>query len=231
MKIEKRKVTNSSKLGDLAKKAVATALGFTATIGLSACDDIAAATTGDNKTQEPDPTCGEVACEQQFSSSSYSDISSSGERLSSEAIEALSSAEQPSSSSSVPYILSGSIAPYEDRSSSSFVETPSSSSFVPPPEAGILPPYEDINDEQNSSSSDATSSSSSEPSSSADIKVIEINPDTLKLDTMIIDTIPKAPFCDPDSSTPGCRVNLCKDPNGCMIFSMVTTFEQDDIQA
>jgi hypothetical protein len=39
------------------------------------------------------------------------------------------------------------------------------------------------------------------------------------------------PLCDPFDNSPRCNVNLCKDPDGCLIFSMVTTFEQDDIQA
>ena len=201
MKIEKKKVVKSSKLSNFAKSAVAAALGIAASIGTTACDDSISAIGGDKK-QEPEPTCGEVECGSEFSSSSYTDISSSGEHLSSEAIEALSSAKQPKSSSSI--ISAGIPHTY----SSSSVKQPSSSSYEPPLQAGILPPYED------SSSSETPSSSSEEKSSSSK---------TEGPDPRIIPVI--------DTLSP--RIHLCEDPNDprCLIESMVTTFEQDDIQA
>ncbi|OWV20493.1 MULTISPECIES: hypothetical protein [Fibrobacter] len=201
MKIEKKKVVKSSKLSNFAKSAVAAALGIAASIGTTACDDSISAIGGDKK-QEPEPTCGEVECGSEFSSSSYTDISSSGEHLSSEAIEALSSAKQPKSSSSI--ISAGIPHTY----SSSSVKQPSSSSYEPPLQAGILPPYED------SSSSETPSSSSEEKSSSSEADIP---------DPRIIPVI--------DTLSP--RIHLCEDPNDprCLIESMVTTFEQDDIQA
>ena len=201
MKIEKKKVVKSSKLSNFAKSAVAAALGIAASIGSTACDDSISAIGGDKK-QDPEPTCGEVECGSEFSSSSYTDISSSGEHLSSEAIEALSSAKQPKSSSSI--ISAGIPHTY----SSSSVKQPSSSSYEPPLQAGILPPYED------SSSSETPSSSSEEKSSSSNTEV----PDPRI--TPVIDTLSP-------------RIHLCEDPNDprCLIESMVTTFEQDDIQA
>ena len=201
MKIEKKKVVKRSKLSHLAKSAVAAALGIAASIGTTACDDSISAIGGDKK-QEPEPTCGEVECGSEFSSSSYTDISSSGEHLSSEAIEALSSAKQPKSSSSI--ISAGIPHTY----SSSSVKQPSSSSYEPPLQAGILPPYED------SSSSETPSSSSEEKSSSSEADIP---------DPRIIPVI--------DTLSP--RIHLCEDPNDprCLIESMVTTFEQDDIQA
>lgn len=201
MKIEKKKVVKSSKLSNFAKSAVAAALGIAASIGTTACDDSISAIGGDKK-QEPEPTCGEVECGSEFSSSSYTDISSSGEHLSSEAIEALSSAKQPKSSSSI--ISAGIPHTY----SSSSVEQPSSSSYEPPLQAGILPPYED------SSSSETPSSSSEEKSSSSEADIP---------DPRIIPVI--------DTLSP--RIHLCEDPNDprSLIESMVTTFEQDDIQA
>ena len=201
MKIEKKKVVKSSKLSNFAKSAVAAALGIAASIGTTACDDSISAIGGDKK-QEPEPTCGEVECGSEFSSSSYTNISSSGEHLSSEAIEALSSAKQPKSSSSI--ISAGIPHTY----SSSSVKQPSSSSYEPPLQAGILPPYED------SSSSETPSSSSEARSSSSKTEV----PDPRI--TPVIDTLSP-------------RIHLCEDPNDprCLIESMVTTFEQDDIQA
>ena len=225
MKIEKKKVVKNSKLSRFTKSAVAAALGIAASFSATACDDSVSAIGGDNKAQEPQPTCGQAACGEQYSSSSYTDISSSGEHLSSEAIEALSSASQPRSSSSIeplsgtPMIIS-----------SSSVEKPSSSSMEQPPEAGILPPYEESSSSVAPSSSSmeileplagdpiVTESSSSEStpdaqSSSSDIKV------PVPQITPVIDTL------NP-------RIHLCEDPNnpGCLIESMVTTFEQSDIQ-
>ena len=214
MKIEKKKVVKSSKLSHFTKSAVAAALGIAASFGTTACDDSMSATGDDNKKQEPEPTCGETACGEQFSSSSYTDISSSGEHLSSEAIEALSSAKQPLSSSSTPLPPPESGSPMADsessmsseRLSSSSVEKPSSSSYEPPPEAGILPPFEEP------SSSESTPDAQSSSSSDIELKKIEPVP---------IDTIDLNP-----------RVYLCPDgTTSCLMVSMVTTFEQDDIQA
>ena len=207
MKIEKKKVVKNSKLSRFTKSAVAAALGIAASFGTTACDDSVSATGSANKTQEPEPTCGEVACGEQLSSSSYTDISSSGEHLSSEAIEALSSARQPLSSSSMVFPPPESGSPMADSESS--MESLSSSSYEPPPEAGILPPYED------SSSSETPSSSSEEKSSSSEADI----------DIKIIDPAPIDTNYNP-------RIHLCPDGTGsCLIYSMVTTFEQDDIQA
>ena len=212
MKIEKKKVVKNSKLSRFTKSAVAAALGIAASFGTIACDDSVSATGGDHPKQPPEtePTCGQAACGEQYSSSSYTDISSSGEHLSSEAIEALSSAMQPLSSSSMVFPPPESGSPMmmsSESHSSSSVEKPSSSSYEPPPEAGILPPYED------SSSSETPSSSSEEKSSSSEADIP---------DPRIIPVI--------DTLNP--RIHLCEDPNnpGCLIESMVTTFEQSDIQ-
>ena len=224
MKIEKKKVIKSSKLNHFTKSAVAAALGIAASFSATACDDSVSATGGDHPKQPPEtePTCGEVACGEQFSSSSYTDISSSGEHLSSEAVKALSSASQPRSSSSIeplsgiPIIMS-----------SSSVKKPSSSSMEPPPEAGILPPYEE------SSSSVAPSSSSMEilEPLAGDPIVTESSSSESTPGIQSSSSEDDDPLCDPFDNSPRCNVNLCKDPDGCLIFSMVTTFEQDDIQA
>ena len=214
MKIEKKKVVKSSKLNKFTKSAVAAALGITASIGATACDDSISAIGDDNKKQEPEPTCGETACGEQFSSSSYTDISSSGEHLSSEAIEALSSAKQPKSSSSI--ISAGIPHTY----SSSSVKQPSSSSYEPMIEAGILPPYED-NPDVNSSSDMAPVSSANVPSSSSEVTEQSSSSSDIDIKPAPIDTIDLNP-----------RVYLCPDgTTSCLMVSMVTTFEHDDIQA
>ena len=222
MKIEKKKVVKSSKLSNHTKSAVAAALGIAASFGTSACDDSISAIGGDDKKQGPEPTCGEVVCGNQLSSSSYTDISSSGEHLSSEAIEALSSSVQtPSSSSYEPIIEAGILPPYEESSSS--VAPLSSSEEEPIMLSGDIAPYED----PTSSSVEAASSSSKVQSSSSrpEVQIEPVNPDTINK-KRIIEPI----FCE--ENDPSCyNIRLCKDPEGCMIYSMVTTFEQDDVQA
>ncbi|MBQ7078845.1 MAG: hypothetical protein IJM92_04100 [Fibrobacter sp.] len=222
MKIEKKKVVKSSKLSNHTKSAVAAALGIAASFGTTACDDSISAIGGDDKKQGPEPTCGEVVCGNQLSSSSYTDISSSGEHLSSEAIEALSSSVQtPSSSSYEPIIEAGILPPYEESSSS--VAPLSSSEEEPIMLSGDIAPYED----PTSSSVEAASSSSKVQSSSSrlEVQIEPVNPDTINK-KRIIEPI----FCE--ENDPSCyNIRLCKDPEGCMIYSMVTTFEQDDIQA
>ena len=222
MKIEKKKVVKSSKLSNHTKSAVAAALGIAASFGTTACDDSISAIGGDDKKQGPEPTCGEVVCGNQLSSSSYTDISSSGEHLSSEAIEALSSSVQtPSSSSYEPIIEAGILPPYEESSSS--VAPLSSSEEEPIMLSGDIAPYED----PTSSSVEAASSSSKVQSSSSrlEVQIEPVNPDTINK-KRIIEPI----FCE--ENDPSCyNIRLCKDPEGCMIYSMVTTFEQDDVQA
>jgi len=232
MKIEKKKVVKSSKLSHLAKSAVAAALGIAASFGTTACDDSMSATSGDHPKQpETNPTCGQAACGEQYSSSSYTDISSSGEHLSSEAIEALSSAMQPLSSSSTAFPPPESGSPMvlsSERLSSSSVEKPSSSSYEPPPEAGILPPYE-----ESSSSEMQSSSSIVEPEPLAGDPIIqessssESTPEAQSSSSSDIDIKPA-----PIDTNYNPRIHLCPDGTGsCLIYSMVTTFEQDDIQA
>ena len=223
MKIEKKKVVKSSKLNKFTKSALAAALGIAASIGTTACDDSMSATGDDNKKQEPEPTCGETACGKQFSSSSYTDISSSGEHLSSEAIEALSSAKQPLSSSSTAFPPPESGSPMADSESSMSSERLSSSSYEPMIEAGILPPYED-NPDVNSSSDMAPVSSANVPSSSSEVTEQSSSSSDIelkKIEPVPIDTIDLNP-----------RVYLCPDgTTSCLMVSMVTTFEHDDIQA
>ena len=233
MKIEKKKVVKSSKLSHFTKTTVAAALGIAASFGTTACDDSMSATSGDHPKQpETNPTCGQAACGEQYSSSSYTDISSSGEHLSSEAIEALSSAMQPLSSSSTAFPPPESGSPMvmsSERLSSSSVEKPSSSSYEPPPEAGILPPYE-----ESSSSEMQSSSSIVEPEPLAGDPIIqessssESTPDAQSSSSSDIDIKP-APIDTIDLNP---RVYLCPDgTTSCLMVSMVTTFEHDDIQA
>lgn len=232
MKIEKKKVVKNSKLSRFTKSAVAAALGIAASIGTTACDDSVSATGGDHPKQPPEtePTCGQAACGEQYSSSSYTDISSSGEHLSSEAIEALSSAMQPLSSSSMVYPPPESGSPMADSESSMYSERLSSSSYEPPPEAGILPPYE-----ESSSSEMLSSSSIVEPEPLAGDPIIQessSSESTPGIQSSSSDIKVPVPQITPVIDTLNPRIHLCEDPNnpGCLIESMVTTFEQSDIQ-
>jgi len=229
MKIEKKRVTGKTQLSTAVKGSIATALGMASTFTLNAC---IGAESGSVMAPEPDPTptCGEVACEPQSSSSNVLDIPKSQERLSSSALEALSSAAKMSSSSNEPPLSAGVpfiSSPSSTESSSSSTATPVSSSMEEPIMlSGDIAPFED-----SSSSSEIQSSSSEEAQSSSSRPTIEIitigpEPDTLIQKPIII----PEERCDP--SSPDCfNVHLCRDSNDCMIFSMVTTFEQDDVQA
>lgn len=127
MKIEKKKVTGKAKLTTAVKGSIAAALGMASTFSLSAC--LGQSESGDpmGPIETPEPTCGETACDPQSSSSSVLDIPKSQERLSSSAIEALSSAAKVSSSSIEPPLVAG--VPLISSPSSS--ESSSSSSVAP----------------------------------------------------------------------------------------------------
>ena len=217
MKIEKKRVVNSSKLSITAKRAATAALGITAVAGLSACEETLSA-NGSSQPPETTPTCGVEECGSELSSSSYTDISSSQEPISSSSLEALSSAAKKISSSSFEPPLTAGVplisSPSSSKSSSSAVVPVSSSEEEPIQLSGDIAPFED----SSSSSEIETPQSSSNP-----IKIDTITPDTVKQEPYTI-------HCEESDST-GYNLRLCKDQNGLTIFSMVTTFEQDDLQA
>ena len=153
MKIEKRKITNSSRLSNATKAGVASLLGMSAIL-MSGCLDeaesspVAGPIEPDNNT----PKSPEVE-----SSSSVADIPLSHERLSSEAIEALSSSSIETPSSSSENITSSSsetpsssseeaVSSSSESSSSTFVEHVRSSSSVKEESRSsssdtVVPPY------------------------------------------------------------------------------------------
>ena len=225
MKIEKKKIINSSRLSSTTKAGIASMLGMSAVL-MSGC--LGEAESGqvigpvepdnNNPNSSDDSEGPEIA-----SSSSVADIPLSHEHLSSEVVEALSSSsvQTPSSSSYEPIIEAGILPPYEESSSS--VAPLSSSEEEPIMLSGDIAPYED----PTSSSVEAASSSSKVQSSSSrlEVQIEPVNPDTINK-KRIIEPI----FCE--ENDPSCyNIRLCKDPEGCMIYSMVTTFEQDDVQA
>ena len=210
MKIEKKIVKNCAKLSIAAKSAIAASFGIAA-VALTACEESATATS---PAQNPETGVPE---NETPSSSSVVDIPLSHEALSSSAVEALSSAAEPLSSSSFE-------EPY------------------PPPEAGTIaaPTDEDIYGPNSSSSSEeeAQSSSAEEP--------VPLAGDPIFIDDSL-SSVNSSNSEDPASSSsfnryqgecpngpasPDCNVRLCVDPDGpCnLIVSMVTTYEPGDIR-
>lgn len=207
MKIEKKIVKNSAKLSIAAKSAIAASFGIAA-VALTACEESA---TAASPAQNPETGVPE---NETPSSSSVVDIPLSHEALSSSAVEALSSAAEPLSSSSFE-------EPY------------------PPPEAGTIaaPTDEDIYGPNSSSSSEeeAQSSSAEEP--------VPLAGDPIFIDDSLNSSNSEAPAssssfnryqgeCPNGPASPDCNVRLCVDPDGpCnLIVSMVTTYEPGDIR-
>jgi len=127
MKIEKKKVTGNSRLSSATKAGVASLLGMSAIL-MSGCtgDAESGQVVGPVEPDNNNPNSSDASETPEIqSSSSVADIPLSHERLSSEAIEALSSSsvQTPSSSSVAPIQSSTS-----ESSSSTFVEHVRSSS-------------------------------------------------------------------------------------------------------
>ena len=210
MKIEKKIVKNSAKLSIAAKSAIAASLGIAA-VALTACEESA---TAASPAQNPETGAPE---NETPSSSSVVDIPLSHEALSSSAVEALSSAAEPLSSSSFE-------EPY------------------PPPEAGTIaaPTDEDIYGPNSSSSSEeeAQSSSAEEPVPLAGDPIFVDDSLSSVNSSNSEDPASSSSFnryqgeCPNGPASPDCNVRLCVDPDGpCnLIVSMVTTYEPGDIR-
>ena len=146
MKIEKKKVTGNSRLSNASKAGVASMLGMSAIL-MSGC-------TGDAESGqvigpvEPDnnnPNSSDASESPEIqSSSSVTDIPLSHESLSSEAVEALSSASEKSMSTPVETSSEEIVSSSSESSSSTFVEKPRSSSSVKEESSSsteVVPPW------------------------------------------------------------------------------------------
>ena len=134
MKIEKKKVTGNSRLSSATKAGVASLLGLS-TVLMTGClgDAESGQVIGPVEPDNNNPNSSDDSETPEIqSSSSVVDIPLSHERLSSEAIEALSSSSVQSPSSSAEDALSSS----SGSSSSTIVEKPLSSSSDT-----VIPPY------------------------------------------------------------------------------------------
>ena len=228
MKIEKKIVKNSAKLSLAAKGAIAASFGIAA-VALTACEESA---TAASPAQDPETGAPETKTP---SSSSVVDIPLSHEALSSSAVEALSSAAKPLSSSSedVDVMLAGVIAPHHldtIPSSSSVAEPLSSSSYdelIPPPEAGVIEAPDESDFESSSSSEvNAQSSSAEEPVPLAGDPIIEESSSS-EAEQPSSSSVNLNEVC-PDNDPFCIQVHMCNNEDGCMIASMVSTYERFD---
>ena len=199
MKIEKKIVKNRAKLSIAAKSAIAASFGIAA-VALTACEESA---TAASPAQNPETGAPE---NETPSSSSVVDIPLSHEALSSSAVEALSSAAEPLSSSSFE-------EPY------------------PPPEAGTIaaPTDEDIYGPNSSSSSEeeAQSSSAEEPVPLAGDPIVEESSSS-EVEQPSSSSVDIHEVC-PDNDPWCIQVHMCNNEDGCMAASMVSTYERSDI--
>ena len=204
MKIEKKIVKNSAKLSIAAKSAIAASFGIAA-VALTACEESA---TAASPAQNPETGAPE---NETPSSSSVVDIPLSHEALSSSAVEALSSAAEPDFPPQAGVIPPDDL--YPESSSSSEAKPLSSSSYdepYPPPEAGVIEAPDESDFESSSSSevkAQESSSSEVEQPSSSSVDIHEVCPDN-------------DPFC--------IQVHMCNNEDGCMVASMVSTYERFD---
>ena len=204
MKIEKKIVKNSAKLSIAAKSAIAASFGIAA-VALTACEESA---TAASPAQNPETGAPE---NETPSSSSVVDIPLSHEALSSSAVEALSSAAEPDFPPQAGVIPPDDL--YPESSSSSEAKPLSSSSYdepYPPPEAGVIEAPDESDFESSSSSevkAQESSSSEAEQPSSSSVDLHEVCPDN-------------DPFC--------IQVHMCNNEDGCMVASMVSTYERFD---
>lgn len=142
MKIEKKKVTGNSRLSNTAKAGVASLLGMSAVL-MSGClgEAESGQVIGPVEPDNNNPNSSDASETPEIqSSSSIADIPLSHERLSSEAVEALSSSVAPIQSCSSEKTVSSS----SESSSSTFVEKPRSSSSVKEESSSsteVVPPW------------------------------------------------------------------------------------------
>lgn len=225
MKIEKKIVKNSAKLSLAAKSAIAASFGIAA-VALTACEE-----SGDVAAPDPTdlekPETGAPETESP-SSSSVVDIPLSHETLSSSAVEALSSAAEPDFPPQA-----GIIPPdeqYVESSSSSEVKPLSSSSYdepYPPPEAGVIEAPDESDFESSSSSVvEAQSSSAEEPEPLPGDPIIEESSSS-EVEQPSSSSVNLQEVC-PDNDPFCIQVHMCNNEDGCMVASMVSTYERFD---
>ena len=248
LNIEKKIVSQSTQLSSIAKKTIAATLGISAVYSFNACSGGDMSTEPIESQEPPKAPSPESSYSNEFSSSSkYLDIPQSHEAISSEILEALSSAAQSATNSSATTPASSAVQP-----ENSSAAQPSSSANAPTSAAQPLSSATQV------SSSTATPASSVEQSlSQSSEQFSSANqpeaPSNLSSSSFKFgDTLPgyqecPPPFpstdpckCVPDGTTVkyqtefGVQVIMCPQSSNSSWpshgFSMVTTFERDDIE-
>ena len=217
LNIEKKKVERRTKLSSIAKKAIATSLGIAASATFIACGmDMADQPIPD--TEPSSPSTESSDSQQNFSSSSkYLDIPQSHEAISSEILEALSSAAEPANSPAIVPASSEAQPASSSANALSSAEQPASTSATPVSSA-TAPPNQ----------------------SSSSFKFGDPLPGYQECPPPFPSTDPCK--CVPDGTTVkyqtefGVQVIMCPQSSSSynsdgFSFSMVTTFERDDIIA
>lgn len=238
LNIEKKIVSQSTQLSSIAKKTIAATLGISAVYSFNACSGGDMSTEPIESQEPPKAPSPESSYSNEFSSSSkYLDIPQSHEAISSEVLKALSSAAVSANSTATDAVSS--------------VAQPASSSANAPSSASQT----HYAATQNSSSSAATPASAADSSAStlATPASSATAPSNLSSSSFKFgDTLPgyqecPPPYpstdpckCVPDGTTVkyqtefGVQVIMCPQSSSSysgdgLIFSMVTTFELDDI--
>ena len=254
LNIEKKIVANSAKLSSIAKKTIAATFGMATTASFISCDG-----AGTEPIEPPKAPSPESSDSDSFSSSSkYLDIPQSHEAISSEILEALSSAAQPANSSATTP-ASSAVQP-----ANSSAAQPSSSANAPTSAAQPLSSATQVSSststpassvEQSLSQSSEQSSSANQPESSAAAPVSSATQPTSSTETTPASSAlqpasssssnngwnihPQDNPCEgvPDGTVieNGFQVIICPIPSSSSHgsstfpgFSMVTTFEIDD---
>lgn len=221
MKIEKRKVSQNKVLSLAAKSAIAAALGMSATLALSACDDSSSARSDDNQ----EPLGGIVVPEEPLypdsilppetgSSSCQKETTPSSSTLTEEPANSSQVENAPSSSSKIVDIPLS-----QEALSSEAVEALSSAAES---SSSIVEPTSSETDPTSSAVAPESSSDVQTPSSSS---YNEWNPGWNGHYSSSVDLDEVCPDQDPWCI----QVHMCENQPGCMAASMVTTFERDDI--
>ena len=216
LNIEKKKVERRTKLSSIAKKAIATSLGIAASATFIACGmDMADQPIPDT---EPSSPSTESSDSNDISSSSkYLDIPQSHEAISSEILEALSSAAEPANSPAIVPASSEAQPASSSANALSSAEQPASTSATPVSSATVPPNL-----------------------SSSSFKFGDTLPGYQECPPPFPSTDPCK--CVPDGTTVryqtefGVQVIQCPQSSSSynsdgFSFSMVTTFERDDIIA
>lgn len=148
MKIEKKKVTARINFSNAAKTTIAATFGLASVAAISGCNDDSDSIVG--PAQGPTPASSNAS----ESSSSVQDIPLSHEAISSSVLEALSSATQPSKTSSSSYISSGVSSASRPAPISSSAAEPTSSATEPASSAAEPTSSSNVENPASSSSSD-----------------------------------------------------------------------------